>query len=354
MANTAVGSTGGGSTDISGLVTKITTITINGVVFDLSQNRSWLIEGITGPAGPAGPTGPQGLQGPTGSQGDQGLMGPAGPQGPAGTSWTLRDEDVNLPAGPTILNFKGAAVTAALNTVTNTYDITVTKTVDASELTAGTLPDARLSTNVPLLNATANTFTGPLKAPALINSATFANGEVKMQGTGPEIKVGSATVVGAKIWNSVDTASSNLMEWIRGVSTNIVAWVTPAGQVHAKGGFWKNGVEILSGPGPFTSRAATITDSDANESTLQAYSAALDKDEIRLTVSTNTTITLTGGEAEKLYKVVLIQDATGSRSISFANLKNTSNVFSLDANAKDVLQIRFTEGVYVQEHYYTL
>jgi hypothetical protein len=73
---------------------------------------------LTGPAGAAGaqgPAGAQGIQGPAGAAGAAGAQGPAGATGPAGTT-------------------------------------------NASEITAGTLADARLSSNIPLLNA-ANHFT---------------------------------------------------------------------------------------------------------------------------------------------------------------------------------------------------
>lgn len=73
----------------------------------------------TGATGPAGPTGPQGPQGEAGATGPQGATGPAGPQGPQG------------PQGPA-----GSSAGA---------------TTDASLLTTGTLADARLSANVPLL-----------------------------------------------------------------------------------------------------------------------------------------------------------------------------------------------------------
>ena len=104
------------------------------------------IQGATGPQGPQGEqgiqgatgnTGPQGEQGVQGIQGDTGATGPTGPEGPQGQ---IGNTGATGPTGPT--GSQGPAGTA---------------TTDASELTTGTLDDARLSGNVPLEDA-ANTF----------------------------------------------------------------------------------------------------------------------------------------------------------------------------------------------------
>ena len=104
------------------------------------------IQGATGPQGPQGEqgiqgatgnTGPQGEQGVQGIQGDTGATGPTGPEGPQGP---IGNTGATGPTGPT--GSQGPAGTA---------------TTDASELTTGTLDDARLSGNVPLEDA-ANTF----------------------------------------------------------------------------------------------------------------------------------------------------------------------------------------------------
>jgi hypothetical protein len=105
------------------------------------------IQGATGPQGPQGEqgiqgatgnTGPQGEQGVQGIQGDTGATGPTGPQGPQGVQG---DTGATGPTGPT--GSQGPAGTA---------------TTDASDLTSGTLADARLSANVALEDV-ANTFT---------------------------------------------------------------------------------------------------------------------------------------------------------------------------------------------------
>jgi hypothetical protein len=131
------------------------------------------------------------------------------------------------------------------------------------------------------------------------------------------------------------------------VFKNVVANFTATPQI--------NGVNIATVnqlTAAATTRSANINDTDANEDTLLAYSCALDSDEIRLTVNTNSTITLTGGSADKIYKLVLIQNATGYKTVRFSNLNNTSNTFNILPNSKDVLRIRFTEsGYYIEEHY---
>jgi hypothetical protein len=68
--------------------------------------------GATGPAGEAGPQGIQGIQGVAGAAGPAGATGSVGPQGPAGSA--------------------------------------ASATTSASDLTSGTLADARLSANVVL------------------------------------------------------------------------------------------------------------------------------------------------------------------------------------------------------------
>ena len=95
-------------------------------------------QGIQGPQGIQGDPGPTGATGPQGEQGPQGLQGPQGPQGPQGETGATGATGATGPTGP-----QGPAGT---------------QTTNASDLTSGTLADARLSSNVPLKDA-ANTYT---------------------------------------------------------------------------------------------------------------------------------------------------------------------------------------------------
>lgn len=69
--------------DLENYVPKSRELTINGVAYDLSEDREWDLA-IEGPPGPQGEQGPQGEPGPQGIQGIQGEPGPAGPKGDTG------------------------------------------------------------------------------------------------------------------------------------------------------------------------------------------------------------------------------------------------------------------------------
>ena len=90
-------------------------------------------KGDTGPAGLAGPQGPQGVAGATGATGAQGPAGAAGAKGDKGDTGSVGPQGPQGVAGAT-----GATGSAA------------SATTSASDLTSGTLADARLSANVVL------------------------------------------------------------------------------------------------------------------------------------------------------------------------------------------------------------
>ncbi len=92
--------------------------------------------GAVGPEGPQGPVGPAGIQGSPGGAGPQGSVGPAGPAGPVG------------PQGPA---------------ATLTGDGALLTNLNASAVATGTVPDARLSPNVLLLNAASSTVAGNVR-----------------------------------------------------------------------------------------------------------------------------------------------------------------------------------------------
>ena len=105
--------------------------------------------GLTGPEGPAGPTGDTGSIGPQGPKGDQGIQGPQGIQGVPGPSGT--------PAGSTTqVQFNDGGVfggDAGLTYVKATDVLTVvgglgTTPLNATQLTSGAVPNARLSVDV--------------------------------------------------------------------------------------------------------------------------------------------------------------------------------------------------------------
>ena len=144
-------------------------------------------QGDTGPAGPAGPQGIQGVQGATGPAGAAGATGAQGPQGVAGATGSVGPQG---PAGatgatgpqgpaaslnyPSITDFPATGSASALYLDESTsrlyqwespvyVEVGVSggggsggaATTSASDLTSGTLPDARLSSSVLLASALA-------------------------------------------------------------------------------------------------------------------------------------------------------------------------------------------------------
>jgi hypothetical protein len=110
-------------------------------------------QGIQGPAGVAGATGPAGsagAKGDTGATGATGATGPQGPQGPAGATGATG------PQGPSGSN--------------------ASATTSASDLTSGTLDDARSSSNVPLLANLTPWFTQPSNAVETFPRVSFVTG----------------------------------------------------------------------------------------------------------------------------------------------------------------------------------
>ena len=97
------------------------------------------VAGAAGAQGPAGPAGPAGEAGPQGIQGNPGVAGATGPAGPAGVAGATGSVGPQGPAGAAgATGPQGPAGSAA------------SATTSASELTSGTLADARLSANVVL------------------------------------------------------------------------------------------------------------------------------------------------------------------------------------------------------------
>jgi hypothetical protein len=100
--------------------------------------------GATGATGATGPQGERGEQGIQGIQGVAGIQGPAGPAGPAGTTtWAgITDKPSTFPPST------HQHVAADISDFTSAVIAAAPPTTNASLLTSGTLPDARLSSNI--------------------------------------------------------------------------------------------------------------------------------------------------------------------------------------------------------------
>ncbi len=172
-------------------------------------------QGDTGPAGPAGPqgiqgvpgaTGPAGAAGATGAQGPQGVAGAAGsvgPQGPAGATGATGPQG---PAAslvyPSITDFPATGSASALYLDESTSRLYQWEspvyvevgtsgggiaTTSASDLTSGTLPDARLSGNVTrnenlrwAMQATATAIDWLPRGHGTIGNAAATSGNLKL------------------------------------------------------------------------------------------------------------------------------------------------------------------------------
>jgi hypothetical protein len=82
--------------------------------------------------------GTKGDPGPQGAKGDTGLQGPAGPKGDTGAPGTYS---------------AGAGISISGNTISASGDGSALTNLNAGALSSGTLPDARLSSNVPLVSS---------------------------------------------------------------------------------------------------------------------------------------------------------------------------------------------------------
>ena len=195
------------------------------------------IQGATGPQGPQGEqgiqgatgnTGPQGEQGVQGIQGDTGATGPTGPEGPQGPQGNT---GATGPTGPT--GSQGPAGTA---------------TTDASELTTGTLDDARLSGNVPLEDA-ANTFSANQTLNGTNNTApnqTAASGSSVMtrdalytaltdNNAGDLIGGPSSTI-------NVGTGAASGALWVTGGFAQVTSTPNSAAGTYIGDSFWSHSV----------------------------------------------------------------------------------------------------------------
>jgi hypothetical protein len=185
--------------------------------------------GLTGATGPVGATGLTGATGPvgatgiTGATGPTGLTGPAGATGPTGVGATgatgpTGSTGVTGPTGAT--GPSGVQVNADWNATTGIAQIlnkpslaTVATSGSASDLSTGTLADARLSSNVPLINA-GNSFTAGQTITAAANtsaltasySVTGANTTSLLNLSGTWNTTGVAKGI---LLNITDTASSS-------------------------------------------------------------------------------------------------------------------------------------------------
>lgn len=159
---------------------------VDQIKLDITSLRGTVDEKIElarGDKGDRGETGPAGSQG---DKGDTGIIGPTGPTGPAGGPGAAGASGATGSTGATgatgAAGSTGATGATGLTGSTGATGATgsdATATTSASDLTSGTLTDARLSSNVALLNGTGpqsftgnNKFTGTFLHQNAADSAT--------------------------------------------------------------------------------------------------------------------------------------------------------------------------------------
>jgi hypothetical protein len=196
--------------------------------------------GLTGATGPVGATGITGATGPTGLTGPEGATGPTG-VGATGATGPTGSTGVTGPTGAT--GPSGVQVNADWNATTGIAQIlnkpslaAVATSGSASDLSTGTLADARLSSNVPLINA-GNSFSAGQTITAAANtsaltasySVTGANTTQLLNLSGTWNTTGVATGLKLNITNTASGTGSRLFE----VQTSSVPTLslTPAKQL---------------------------------------------------------------------------------------------------------------------------
>jgi hypothetical protein len=113
----------------------------------------WPGIGVSTVVGPPGPTGPQGPIGNTGPQGPQGIQGPQGPTGATGPAGGTGDNATFwlVTAHPSLVNARAMNALATGYVRSTAGEPSTVATIPLTD-TTGTLPDARLTPNVALVN----------------------------------------------------------------------------------------------------------------------------------------------------------------------------------------------------------
>jgi formylglycine-generating enzyme required for sulfatase activity len=191
-------------------------------IAELSRRIDALGDGVTGAPGQSGQQGAQGLQGPAGTDG---ATGPQGLQGIPGsndclqgvcvsrqaTSGTPESGNINISGGIIASTIQGDGVAITNVDAAMLQGNTTSYYTNATNLSTGMLADARLSSNVALLNAN-QTFSGTMLLSAVGTALTVSN----------TASIGVLNVIGnTSIGGSLAIAGS-----ITGVSLSVTGTVT--------------------------------------------------------------------------------------------------------------------------------
>ena len=203
------------------------------------------IQGPPGEQGPTGPTGPQGIQG------IQGLQGPAGPSG-AGTGDVISvgggytDNAVVRYDGTAGTNIQNSLVTiadngtlSATNLIGNGSGITA---LTATQLTSGTIPDARFPATLPVVSGV---------------NLTALNATQLTSGTVPVLRLGES---GTRDTTTFLRGDNTWVAVAGGAASNSFETITVAGQNNVVADSATDTLTLIAGTN------ITITTNESNDS----------------------------------------------------------------------------------------
>jgi hypothetical protein len=203
------------------------------------------IQGPPGEQGPTGPTGPQGIQG------IQGLQGPAGPSG-AGTGDVVSvgggytDNAVVRYDGTAGTNIQNSLVTiadngtlSATNLIGNGSGITA---LTATQLTSGTIPDARFPATLPVVSGV---------------NLTALNATQLTSGTVPVLRLGES---GTRDTTTFLRGDNTWVAVAGGAASNSFETITVAGQNNVVADSATDTLTLIAGTN------ITITTNESNDS----------------------------------------------------------------------------------------
>lgn len=172
--------------DLENQLTELKDSTDNDQTKDQIAKLTEQIDGLqaaaAGPRGATGATGSQGDKGEKGADGSDGATGATGPAGPSGTATcdygdclSLQGSSPGMQETGSINISDNAIIGGSLTASSLSGNGSGLSSLNASQLTSGTVNDSRLSANVALLNAT-QTFSGAVTFSAIGTALNVTNG----------------------------------------------------------------------------------------------------------------------------------------------------------------------------------
>ncbi|HVE80629.1 MAG TPA: hypothetical protein VNA68_00590 [Candidatus Dormibacteraeota bacterium] len=330
-------------------------------------------QGIAGTAGPIGLTGAAGLQGAPGSQGSQGLQGSTGPQGEQGIQGVTGAIGATGPTGATgATGAQGPSGTATCPNgtcvslqatspgVQETGNINVSGTVqagtfagsgasltslNATNLSSGTLDNARLSSSVSLLGqlienaelagSIADSKLNTISTAGKVADSALSSNIALLNGTGPQTFTGNNRFNGTLLHrNAADSTTAFRIQNAAGANLLVAdttnAWVgigkTPTDTLDVAGNGVFSGRIYINGPALDMRSGASILLDASSE--IDWYSGA--NIDVALYRSAAATLTNSGS-------LVVSNNFTGEGTALFKNAANSTTAFQVQNAAGTTL-----------------